>query len=161
MALNDLELSLMAFPQRWDGPSGILSLNILLLPVGVPTAPLGGGPKFAGTAADLVINLVSGTDSLPSTSTAPSKTQVLVAQPPTVAPTLFTTLFNQLVAKGITVTGGKVATVPPASARVLKSLPQSYTLAFPFEKPRTSDLSVGDGFGCALRAQAREPRPFS
>jgi hypothetical protein len=154
MALNDLELSLMAFPQHWDGPSGTLSLNILLLPVGDPTAPLGGGPKFAGTAVTLMINLISGLDSLPSSSTAPSNTLAYVAQPPAVAPTLFTTLFNQLVAKGITVTGGKLATAPPANARILKSLPQSYTLAFPFEKPRSSDLSVGDGFGCALRAQA-------
>lgn len=154
MALNDLELSLMAFPQRWDGPSGNLSLNILILPVGDPTAPLGGGPKFAGTTVDLVINLASGLDSLPSTSTVPSKTTPFVATPPAVAPALFTTLFNQLVGNKITVTAGKLTTAPPASARILKSLPQSYTLAFPFEKPRTSDLSVGDGFGCALRAQA-------
>src|SRR5215468_2778540 len=121
MALNDLELSLMAFPQRWDGPSGNLSLNILLLPVGDPTAPLGSGPKFAGTSVTLVINLASGLDSLPSTTTAPSKTVAFVATPPAVAPTLFTTLFNQLVAKGITVTSGKLTTVPPAGARVLKS----------------------------------------
>ena len=154
MALNDLELSLMAFPQRWDGPSGTLTLNFLLLPVGDPTVPLGGGPQFAGTTVDLVINLVSGLDSLPSTATAPSRTVTYTAQPPPVAPTLFSTLYNQLVAKGITVTSGKVSTVPPATARILKSLPKSYTLAFPFERPRSSDLRVGDGFGCALRAQA-------
>ena len=154
MALNDLQLSLMAFPQRWDGPTGVLSLNILLLPVGDPTASLGSGPKFAGTGIDLVINLVSGLDSLPSTSTLVSKRVSYVAQPPPVAPTLFSTLRNQLVAKGISVTGNKVSTAPPAGARILKSLPKSYTLAFPFEKPRSSDLSVGDGFGCALRAQA-------
>ena len=55
MALNDLELSLMAFPQRWDGEAKTVALNILILPVGDPTAPLGGGPKFAGTTVDLVI----------------------------------------------------------------------------------------------------------
>ncbi|HLI10048.1 MAG TPA: hypothetical protein VKY65_00485 [Alphaproteobacteria bacterium] len=154
MALNDLELGLMAFPQRWDGPSGMLSLNILLLPVGDPTAPLGGGPKFAGTAVSLVINLVSGLDALPSSGTVPDHTVPYVAQPPAVAPTLFSTLFNQLVAKGIMVTGNKLATPPPASARIKKSLPASYTAAFPFERPRSSDLSMGDGFGCALREQA-------
>jgi hypothetical protein len=154
MALNDLELSLMAFPQHWDGPTGVLSLNILLLPVGDPTAPLGSGPKFVGTTVDLFVKLVSGLDSLPSTSTSTSKTVAFAVQPPPVAPTLFTTLYNQLVAKGITVTSGKVTTVPPAGARVQKSLPKSYTLAFPFEKPRSNDLSIGDGFGCALRAQA-------
>jgi hypothetical protein len=154
MALNDLELSLMVFPQRWDGPTGILSLNILLLPVGDPRAPLGGGPPFAGTAVNLVVNLASGLDALPSTATVPSKSLAFVAQPPVVAPLLFTTLFNRLVAKGITVTSSKLSTVPAAGARILKSLPESYTVAFPFEKPRTLDLRVGDGFGCALRAQA-------
>jgi hypothetical protein len=154
MALNDLELSLMAFPQRWDGTSGTLTLNILLLPVGDPTAPLGGGPKFAGTSVALTVNLTSGLDSLPSTSTVPSKTLPYSAQPPSVATTLFNTLYTQLTGKGITVTGGKLATMPPAAARVLKSLPESYTTAFPFDKPRTADLRVGDGYGCALRAQA-------
>ena len=37
MALNDLELSLMAFPQRWapagGSGGGTLQLNVLLLPV--------------------------------------------------------------------------------------------------------------------------------
>ena len=154
MALNDLELSFMTFPQRWDGATGSLSLNILVLPVGDPTAPLGGGPKFAGTSINLAINVAAGLDSLPSTTTVPGKTQAFVAAPAPVAPTLFTTLFNQLVAKGITVTSGKLATAPPATARVRKSLPDSYTQAFPFEKPRSADLTVGDGFGCALRNQA-------
>src|SRR5271169_738702 len=103
MALKDIELSLMTFPQRWDGPSATLSLNILLLPVGDPTAPLGTGPQFAGTSIPLVINFSSGLDSLPSTSTVPSKTVSYLAVPQLVAPTLFTTLYNQLVAKGIIV----------------------------------------------------------
>src|SRR5215470_15176480 len=102
MALNDLELSLMAFPQRWDGKAETLSLNILLLPVGDPTAPLGGGPQFAGTAVDLVINLSSGVASLPSTATPIALSQPFTATPQPVAPAFFTTLFNQLVAKGIT-----------------------------------------------------------
>ncbi len=154
MALDDLELSLMAFPQRWDGASGALSLNILLLPVGDPTAPLGGGPKFAGTNVALTVNFAAGLDSLPSTSTVPSTTEAFAGQPPAVATTLFNTLFTQLTAKGKTVTSGKVTTAPPLTARVLKSLPESYTSAFPFNQPRTRDLSVGDGYGCALRAQA-------
>jgi hypothetical protein len=154
MSLNDLELSLMTFPQRWDAASGVLSLNILLLPVGDPTAPLGSGPAFAGTTAPLLVNFAAGLDALPSTATVPTQTFPYVAQPPPVAPTLFKTLHDQLVAKGITVSSNKVSVSPPAKARILKSLPDSYTLAFPFEKPRSGDLRVGDGFGCALRAQA-------
>ena len=154
MALNDLELSLMAFPQRWDGSSGLLSVNLLLLPVGDPTAPLGTGPRFAGTSVHLNANIVAGLASLPSSSTSPSQVIPFPAQPAPVASTLYTTLFNQLVAKGITVKGAPLAIAPPAGARILKALPASYTQAFPFEGPRSSDLSVGDGYCCALRNQA-------
>lgn len=153
MALDDLELSLMAFPQRWDGGAGKLHFNILILPVGDPTAPLGGGPKFAGTTIHLVANIIAGLDSLPSTSTAAAQSWPILAKPLPIAPTLFTTLYNQLINKGIAVTSTKVSVAPPPKARIKKSLPPSYTQAFPFEQPRTTDLSVGDEFCCALRDQ--------
>jgi hypothetical protein len=153
MALNDLELSFMAFPQRWNAGAGQLQFNLLILPVGDPTAPLGGGPKFAGTAIHVVAKIIAGLESLPATSTAAAQTTAVVATPPPVAPTLFTTLHNQLVGQGMTVTGTKVTVAPPSGARIQKSLPPSYTQAFPFEQPRTSDISVGDEFCCALREQ--------
>ena len=140
MALNDLELSLMAFPQHWDGASGLLSVNLLLLPVGDPTAPLGTGPQFAGTPVHLSANFVAGLASLPSTSTTPTQVTPFFAQPQPVAPTLYSTLYNQLVAQHITVTSAKLtkAQAPPAGARILKQLPASYTQAFPFETPRSA-----------------------
>ena len=116
MALNDLELSLMAFPQRWDGPSGTLSLNILVLPVGDPTAPLGGGPQFAGTNIALMVNFAAGLASLPSTSTLPSTAAPYAATPPPVAATLFNQLYTQLTGKGKTVTSTKVTTRPAVGA---------------------------------------------
>ena len=159
MALNDLELSLMAFPQHWDGVAGTLSFNLLLLPVGDPTAPLGTGPRFAGTAIDLIINLASGLDSLPTTSTVPSLVQSFVATPQPVAPLLFKTLFDQLVAKGITVTSGKLTVAPPPKAQILKALPESYKLAFPFGKGPSDYIKDTDAFGCGLRAQAPGVNP--
>ncbi|HZU28153.1 MAG TPA: hypothetical protein VFA04_21665 [Bryobacteraceae bacterium] len=149
----------MAFPQRWNGAAGTLSLNILILPVGDPTAPLGGGPQFAGTAIDLVVNVASGLDSLPTTGTVPSFTKPYVATPPPVAPALFTSLFNQLVAKGITVTSGKVTTAPKNRARILKALPDSFKLAAPFESARSGDIRDVDGFGCSLQGQAPGVNP--
>lgn len=155
MALNDLELSLMAFPQRWvpagGTGGGTLQLNVLLLPVGDPTQPLGSGPLFAGTAVPVVANL-SGPGALPSTGTAPTLTSQLVLTPPPVAPTLFAQLAQQFATAGITLTSGKLATV--SGARIKKSLPASYTNAIPFEGPASGDVQVGDGYGCALRAQA-------
>lgn len=154
MALNDLELSLMAFPQRWNGNTNQLSLNLLLLPVGDPTAPLGTGPQFAGTSVHVVVNVVSGLETLPTSTTVATQTIPTLATPQSVAPTLFSTLYSQLVAKGITVTSSKVSVAPPATARIMKSLPASYTQAFPFEGPRSSDLTIGPGYCCALRGQA-------
>ena len=156
MPLNDLELSLMAFPQRWapagSSSGGTLQLNILLLPVGDPTQPLGGGPRFAGTAVPVMVNL-SGPDALPNTDlTVPTLSTPLVLTPPPVASTLFNQLASQFTKVGVTVTSTKLTTV--SAARIMKSLPASYTNAIPFERPASSDVVVGDGYGCTLRAQA-------
>ena len=162
MALNDLELSLMAFPQLWvpSGGSGggTLHVNILLLPVGDPTQPLGAGTPFdsgtpfAGTAVPVVANL-SGPGALPNTdTTVPALTTPFVLTPPPVAPTLFGQLAQQFANAHITLTSGKLGTV--SDARIKKSLPASYTNAIPFEGPASGDVQVGDGYGCTLRAQA-------
>jgi hypothetical protein len=156
MALNDLELSLMAFPQRWDGAGGILAVNLLLLPVGDPTAPLGTGPQFAGTSVHLNVNVVAGLATLPSTATTPSQLTQFAAQPPPAAAALYTQLYSQLTKK-VTVNAKGLTTpaqAPHKGARIFKSLPASYTEAFAFSAPRTNDLFVGDGYGCALRDQA-------
>jgi hypothetical protein len=155
MALNDLELSLMAFPQSWipagGAGGGTLQLNVLLLPVGDPTQPLGSGPAFAGTPVPVVATL-SAPDALPSPGAGVLLTSQLVLTPPPAAPALFAKLAAQLAGAGITVTSGKLGAV--SGARIKKSLPASYTSAIPFETPSSHDVQAGDGFGCALRAQA-------
>ena len=157
MSLSQLELSLMAFPQSWNPATNTLTVNVLLMPVGDPTAPLGTGPKFAGTAVHLNANIVASLAALPTPATTPTKVTPFFAQPPTVAPTLYTTLYNQLTASGITVkpTGLTLKTdAPPATARIKKSLPASYTNSFNFGGPASGDVVVGEGYCCALRAQA-------
>ena len=155
MALNDLELSLMAFPQRWVPASGTgggtLHLNLLVLPVGDPAQPLGTGPQFAGTDIPVVASL-SAPGTLPSTTTAPLLTSDLVLTPPPVAPALFAQLAQQFAATGISVTSGKLTAV--SAARIKKSLPDSYLNAVPVEGPSSGDVVIGDGYGCTLRAQA-------
>jgi hypothetical protein len=157
MALSQLELSLMAFPQSWDPASSMLDVNVFLLPVGDPTAPLGTGPKFAGTAVHLTANIVAGLAALPTPTTTPSQVTPFFAQPPAVAVSLYAKLHDQLIAKGITVNGTGLTNkteAPPQSVRILKSLPDSYTKAFNFGGPASRDVRVGDGYCCALRAQA-------
>ena len=51
MALGDVRLSLLAFPQRWTGAS--IEARVLMLPTGDPTiapVPAVGLPAFAGTS---------------------------------------------------------------------------------------------------------------
>ena len=58
--LDDLELSLMAFPQSWTKATGTLAVNLIVLPVGDPTGPVGSVPVFAGTTLKLTAQLLTG-----------------------------------------------------------------------------------------------------
>jgi hypothetical protein len=153
MAFDDLELSLMAFPQQWDSTNRLINVNLLLLPVGNPLKPLGGGPQFAGTTILLKTQFLAGLASLPLTTTAAAVSVPFAAVPPPGSVPLFQRLLASLPA-GTTVTEHKLATAPAPTARLRKSLPASYTNAFPFEGSNNRDISIGDGYGCAIRAQS-------
>jgi hypothetical protein len=153
MALDELELSLMAFPQNWDAVNQKLNVNLLLLPVGDPTKPLGSGPVFAGTPINVKALFIEGLDSLPLTTSPIALTTLFVATPPPAALALFQGLGSKLPA-GTTVTSGKLTRTPDPAARIKKSLPASYTNAFPFERSQNGDITTGDGYGCAVRAQS-------
>ncbi|MFL6313347.1 MAG: hypothetical protein ACJ71W_14695 [Terriglobales bacterium] len=154
MALNDLRLSLMTFPQRVT-PSGgacTLDLRLLLLPFGDPTADLDAGwPAFAGTTLQLNVCVIDSLASLPTNSSPIALRVPFTAAPPANAIALFNLLRKNLTDKGATVNTNPPTS--PAGIRIRKALPASYTDAFPFSQPRTNDLLVGDGFGCAIRGQ--------
>jgi hypothetical protein len=156
MALNDLKLSMMAFPQYWDSQTRTLNVNLLLLPVGDPMANLvGSDPQFAGTTVSLNANILDGLDTLPTTSTPVAQVTPVLAQPPGVATALFTQLVTQLNKKGVHIVPQlDVGQAPKATARIKKALPPSYTQAFPFEAPRSSDITIFSRYGCAVRNQA-------
>ncbi|MBD5633658.1 MAG: hypothetical protein IAI49_04180, partial [Candidatus Eremiobacteraeota bacterium] len=158
--LDDLELSLMAFPQSWTATSGTLAVNVLVLPVGDPLGPIGSVPAFAGTTLKLTAELITG-EALPASGATPAFATPFVAVPPPGAVALLTSMTARLPA-GTTVTTGKITatTAPPPAVRVMKSLPPSYTQAFPFSRPRDAALFVdGDGYGCAVEAQAPPIQP--
>lgn len=153
--LDDLELSLMAFPQSWTKATGTLAVNLIVLPVGDPTGPVGSVPVFAGTTLKLTAQLLTG-GALPSTTATSALSAPYAAAPPAVALPLLRSMATRL-PTGATLTTGKVtaAQAPPATVRVMKALPPSYTQAFPFSRPRDPALFVvGDGYGCAVEAQA-------
>ena len=152
--LDNLELSLMAFPQSWNSTTHQLAVNLLVLPVGDPLGPVGSVAKFAGTTLRLTIRLMTG-EALPASGTPAALALPFSAVPPPGAVTLLTGMQARLPA-GATITTGKVsaADAPAPTLRVKKALPPSYMQAIPFSRPRDPALFViGDGYDCAVKAQ--------
>ena len=152
-------LSLLAFPQRWDGAQ--LALNILVVPVGDPTAanaisptvsPAPPTPAFAAANLALDARLIGSLDQLPDVTAAHKTFALGVA-----APAGRDVLYAQIEASF------HVDPAPPpprpraALTSVKKHLPESYTRAFAFEQPRSPLASPDADFGCALRDPGGDP----
>ena len=150
MALSDVRLSLLTFPQSWD--AGVLTARLLLLPVGDPEAPMGAGlPQFAGTAWPLRVTVLPSPDALfgAAPGAAPGAvTFTFTATPPDGAADLFEALRIQLTPVERDSQAVRLAKV--AGAQIKKQLPESYVNAFPFDRPGPGTTTT-DEFGCALR----------
>ena len=164
MPLSDVQLSILAFPQRWAGAA--LETRVLLLPAGDPTiapSPPSGRPRFAGTTWSLRAMVVPGLDALmgPDPGATPGTMPFPFSAP---APANALALFNAI--------GAQFPIVPPdppavrrtrfANIAFRKHLPASYTNAFAFERPGPG-TTIGNEFGCALRDTAvgtlEDPKP--
>jgi hypothetical protein len=164
MPLADVQLSILAFPQRWTGAA--LETRVLLLPAGDPTivpSPASGLPRFAGTTWSLRAMVVPGLDALmaPDPGATPDTMPFPFTAP---APADALALFNAI--------GAQFPIVPPdplpvrrtrfANIAFRKHLPASYTNAFAFERPG-SGTTIGNEFGCALRdtpvGTLEDPKP--
>src|SRR5215831_10331287 len=134
----------MAFPQRWDGAS--LRVNVLLLPVGDPTASIGTGPAFAGTQYQLQLVLIPSLDTPPSQSDPSALTFPITTVVPAAASAIWSKLKAAL---------RPTVQVPAdlTGVRIRKTLPESYTSSFPFERPLSPDATADDQYGCAIREQ--------
>jgi hypothetical protein len=147
MALDDLRLSLLTFPQRWDG-KGALTVNLVVIPVGDPFAPLTPtGPRFAGTELSLRAVVILSLESLPQTGLS-----ALHFPAPTPLPANQLELFGTFL--------GAYAIDPQAirrplgpDVRVRKSLPPSYLAAVGKDASQNLNTTVGDEFGCSLIGQ--------
>jgi hypothetical protein len=151
MALSDVVLSILAFPQRWS-PAG-LEARLLLLPIGDPTTPPPATnlPAFAGSSWTLRAMVLPGPDSLlgpnPSAAAGAMPT-TFVATPPAGAGALFIALQNELAPVAPDPVAVRASRLSGVNIR--KQLPDSYTKAFRFERPGPG-TTLGDEFGCALR----------
>src|SRR5262245_34887808 len=129
MALADLRLAVMAFPQQWDGSA--LSLNVLLVPSVDPlTAPLAGtAPPFADHVPALRAVVIPNLDAYPTTddATAVRPATTVVAPSPRVEPRpVLEQLADLAAARGVTIAAAAPAPVGGRVARIRKALPESY-----------------------------------
>lgn len=154
MALADVRLSILAFPQRWN--AGTLEARVLFLPTGDPTQPPPappntGLPAFAGTSWALRAMVLPGLDALlgPDPGATPGAMPfTFAADAPPSAAALFNAIGTQFPIADPDPLPVRKANA--ANATIRKQLPASYTSAFAFERPGPG-TTTGNEFGCALR----------
>ncbi len=157
------KLTLLPFPQRWDG--GKLLLRAVVLPRGTPLDPLmtgtpglADGPAFADAAVRLKAMLIPSLDKLPDPADVTAEL-ALVAPDPADKRALFEAVADQFDIDPAIETATKN---PRRSGRQFKKfLAPSYTAAFPFAGPRTPFAVLDDSYACALRRGCgiRKPGP--
>jgi hypothetical protein len=157
MAITDIKLTLMAFPQRWNGAA--IDLRILAAPRDNPLQPLtAGAPAFA--EAQLKLNALL----IPSLARLAAPVDVAASLPLTlVSPANAQALFQELAnSVEFDPTPAPVTPVDLSKTRFKKLLMPSYQLAFPFERPRTPLAVTDRSYACALNDSVdpnRPPRP--
>jgi hypothetical protein len=154
-------LTLLPFPQRWDGTS--LDIRVVVLPRGNPLAPLitgvpgvADGPAFADADVRLKAMLVSGLTALP----LPGVATVEVALTPTPQPgrrALFEEIEKQFDIDPVLEAATKEPRRP--GRQILKYLPDSYREAFAFGGPQTPFAVTDDAYWCALRDAGKLSKP--
>ena len=159
-ASPNFRLSLLAFPQSWDG--GAIRLRLLVLPQGDPLAPLLTGaapapdsPAFADAKPKLVVHLIPSLDALPRPADATAAVSLA-----TVPPGGARVLFQQLGASFQIAADPPGATPKRTGWRTRKFLPDSYRQAFAFDRPRTPFALTDDTYQCMLEYPAiKTPQP--
>lgn len=172
MAINP-RLSLLTFPQRYDGAH--IHLRILIVPRldgawnGSPLEPLITGfpaagdttPAFADADLQFEARVIQGLDAFPMSSTfdfaapMPAASGVVATSRP---------LFESLVANEpgrfrLSPAPPRLADSADEKFAISKYLPHSYRNAFVFTGPRTKGALTDDSYHCAIKAKG-DPNPF-
>ena len=161
-AMSDTRLTLLAFPQFWNGTQ--IGLRVLVLPKGNPQEPLVlSAPSFAEANLRLDAVLVSGLEKMPTPGVETGRERLDIA-PSDERAEIFDALasvFTIVIPLGTQPTGAE-RLLRPAKTRILKFLTPSYREAFAFHAPRTEFAVVDDRYKCALtetNLATRPPRP--
>jgi hypothetical protein len=161
MATNPTyQLSLLAFPQRWDGSN--IRLRILVMPQGNPLSPLLTGvapapdsPAFADAKPRFVANLIPSLIALPTPAAATTQVPLTTSSPSNAR-----TLFQQLAAQFSIVPDAPGNPPRRTGYRTRKFLPESYRGAFNFDRPRTPFVVTDDTYSCLLKQlPIKTPQP--
>jgi hypothetical protein len=160
MATNPtFRLSLLAFPQRFDGTN--IRLRILIMPQGDPLSPLLTGvspapdsPAFADAKPKLVAELIPSLVALPAPAGVTAQVP-LDSTPPAGARALFQQLATQF---------NIAADAPGNPPRRIgystrKYLPESYRDAFNFDRPRTPFCVTDNSYHCLIEHPPTTPQP--
>ena len=147
-------LTLMLFPQSWDGHH--LVANLLLLPNGDPTAPvpLISGSELPFATAQPVLRAAL----LPGLTVPPWNPSITPAMLTEIPLTLTYSAAQGPIFSALTseYTPNVPALAQPAGS-VYKDLPASYQEATGFQTPASDTFTTGDGFLCSLGSTASAP----
>lgn len=141
-------LSLLSFPQSWDGQSMVV--RFLCLPKGDPLQPLdlGGLPTFAEANLVFEAKLIGSLDRLPLPADAVSTGPLLVDEPPTQKLDLFSELTRHF-------TIAPRVAVPRAPVRFRKAITESYR-ALIGDRRRSELLLDRNDLDCAMHEGAQD-----
>ena len=161
MATSPNKLTIMAFPQYWDGNS--IKLNVLVLPHEDPIAPFAmnlppGVNAQAFAEAKLKFNamVVDNLDLLPNPGDVTNTIGLTSVQP-----TNALQLFKELAKKFKITKPSNIVQAAKASTYIQKYLPQSYRNSFAFSQPRTPFAKIDDSYHCAVKTKPSGlPKPI-
>src|SRR5271165_5979743 len=148
-------LSLLAFPQSWDGTN--IRLRILVMPQGDPLQPLltNVPPALADAKLKFIAELIPSLDTLPDPANATAHIP-LATTPPAQA----RALFQQLAAQFNIAPNPAGQTPRRTGYRTRKFLPESYRNAFNFDRPSTPFVVTDDTYHCLLQnPPVKTPQP--
>ena len=149
MAIGLAKLTLLAFPQSWDG--GSLAVRFLCIPKGdVQVAPAPGMPSFATANLSFSARLIGSLDKLPLTAGSLEVPGLVLAHPPAQKAAVFGELAShfQIVAPG----------APKPKPAFRKSLTASYQ-ALIGNRQHSPYLIDSAEYECALHEGATGPAP--
>jgi hypothetical protein len=153
--MNGTRLSLLTFPNRWDG--GAIAINVLALPIGDPLAPLAPGePAFADATLALEAQLIPSLDRLPAFADVTATIPLALTPPPPTPRAVFGLL--QLSVPIVPPTPATATPRRPGRA-IKKLLMPSYQRAVDFAPPKTPFAVTDDSYECALNCATEPPPP--